>query len=581
MTVEMEEQVGGLFAPLPLPVVAELWLQVADVSELVGADAGAAELVRAVAGLEGADVLALLKASDALVRSADRVRTVATGVIASRSGRDAGHSGLAQSHGHRNAVALVQEATGASRAEAAKQVRVGEALIEAARQASDAGDEALPDGGSCDGADAGMPGPEGEGEDGAGERVGGAGVGADRADDLGSVGAGADGADDVSAGVDPESADEAGRAARSWRTWLSEALLHGKLTRDQHHAILRGLGEPPEPETVDPADADAVAWAAARAQAAREAWAVAAQQLIEEAKYRTVEELGQQARMIRDRLDPEGAARRFEARYNNRGFRTWTDADGGKHGRIDFDDESYLWWQSVFDSALRPRRGGPRFVDPDEKKSAEQLASDTRTNDQLAYDLLMDVFRAGTLAEPKDVFGTRQAGVRIVHVMGPDGAPAGVAHSEDGLHSFPSDVADRRVCDTGTVSVTVDSCGNPLDVGREQRLYMPRQRVALAARDGGCLWRGCDRPASYCEAHHIDPWATEGGRTDVDRGILLCRFHHMELHHGGWRITREGKDEFMLHPPGGGEAITLHRRLALQYAWAGIDPPPKRFRGSG
>lgn len=48
-------------------------------------------------------------------------------------------------------------------------------------------------------------------------------------------------------------------------------------------------------------------------------------------------------------------------------------------------------------------------------------------------------------------------------------------------------------------------------------------------RDGGCLWPGCDRPAHVTEAHHIDPWAG-GGATDCDRGILLCRFHHLTLH---------------------------------------------------
>ena len=70
-----------------------------------------------------------------------------------------------------------------------------------------------------------------------------------------------------------------------------------------------------------------------------------------------------------------------------------------------------------------------------------------------------------------------------------------------------------------------------------------------------------------------------GGLTDIDRGILLCRFHHMELHHGGWRITREGRADFLLHPPPGrGHPIVLRPRLALRYAWADLAPPPQRFR---
>nr|BFF12105.1 hypothetical protein GCM10025699_34080 [Microbacterium flavescens] len=130
---------------------------------------------------------------------------------------------------------------------------------------------------------------------------------------------------------------------------------------------------------------------------------------------------------------------------------------------------------------------------------------------------------------------------------------------------------------------------------RHRDLYFRRRRQSARSRTRGPplhaeaahrarrarrrrRWRGCDRPASYCEAHHIDPYAT-GGRTDVDRGILLCRFHHMELHHGGWRITRDGRADFVLHPPPGrGDPVILPPRLTLRRLWADLDPPPPRFR---
>ena len=143
-------------------------------------------------------------------------------------------------------------------------------------------------------------------------------------------------------------------------------------------------------------------------------WSLAAEQLVAEANERTVEELARTARAIRDQFDPEGAAARFDERFERRSFRTWTDADGIRRGNIAFDDIGGAWMQSIFDAALRPRRGGPRFVDPAEKARAEELVADPRSNDQLAYDLLLDVLRAGALADEKSVFGTRQAGVRIL-----------------------------------------------------------------------------------------------------------------------------------------------------------------------
>ncbi len=360
---------------------------------------------------------------------------------------------------------------------------------------------------------------------------------------------------------------------RPWHAPLSEALLTGVLTGAQHDAILRGLGEPP---TL--ADADELTL-----RGFDEAWSLAASQLADEAQQRTVEELARAARTVRDVLDPEGAARRFDERFERRAFRMWTDADGVRRGTIVFDDDSGLWVQAIIDSALRPRRGGPRFVDPDEKQRAEQLAGDPRTNEQLTYDLVLDTLRAGALAEADAVFGTRQAGVRLV--MTKDAAAAveagdpAIAIVEDDGTALPAWLAVQHACATGTSDCSLDRDGNPLYLGREARLFSSAQKVALAIRDGGCRWRGCDKPASYCESHHIDHWCRDNGRTDVDRGILLCRFHHMQLHHGDWRITRDGLGEFVLHPPPGrGDPIVLEQRLARRYAWGDLDPPPRRFR---
>jgi hypothetical protein len=49
------------------------------------------------------------------------------------------------------------------------------------------------------------------------------------------------------------------------------------------------------------------------------------------------------------------------------------------------------------------------------------------------------------------------------------------------------------------------------------------------------------------------------------------------LHHRGWSITRSGTGDFVLHDPGGGGHV-LRPRTVLTYLWAGVDPPPKRFR---
>lgn len=237
-----------------------------------------------------------------------------------------------------------------------------------------------------------------------------------------------------------------------------------------------------------------------------------------------------------------------------------------------------------------PAAAGPRFVDPGEHARAQELVADPRSNEQLEFDLFMDVLRAGSLADAETVFGARQAGVRLVQIVTDTGenpkagemarpGPAGPVYTEDGMHALPVPAAQQQVCASGVVPVAVDRRGRPLDVGREQRLYTSRQRVALAVRDGGCRWPGCDRPPAYCEAHHIDEWRKDRGRTDLDRGILLCRFHHLQLHHNRWRITRNRTDDFVLHDPRG-RPCAMRPRIELQYAWGDLDPPPPRFRAA-
>lgn len=483
--------------------------------------------------LPDAEVLAILRESAEVCRQAEQIKLIAAGIVGVRSSRSAGHSGLSQSQGHRSPASLVQEVTGSTKGEAARDVRVGGTMVQ--------GDDSSSDGGSDDGA--------GE-QDADGDES--------RDQDADAPEAGTDGTTKPK----PEPAH--------WTDPLRAALRKGAISTAQFDAILRGLGEPPLSDAAD----------GVSTREAHEAWMQAAEQLVQEAVERTVEELGASARMIRDLLDPEGAERRFLARYEKRLFRMYRDQEGTRRASIAFDDEGGAFLESLIAAAMRPRRGGPRFVDAEEQARAAELVDDARTNDQLTYDLLIDVIRAGALADAKAVFGTRQAGVRFVQVMDAAGKRAPLAHTEDGLDAIPSSVVDQHICESGTTSVQIDSCGNPLDVGREHRLFTPRQRIALAIRDGGCRWRGCDRPASYCEAHHIDMYS-HGGRTDIDRGILLCRFHHMNLHHGGWSISRDGTGtgpgEFVLRHPSG-EAFALRPRTALSYAWGGIDPPPKRFR---
>ena len=151
------------------------------------------------------------------------------------------------------------------------------------------------------------------------------------------------------------------------------------------------------------------------------------------------------------------------------------------------------------------------------------------------------------------MLGSRRPAVRVLVTQNDTGRRTpGTGHGRIEGQPRPTPVSietvERTICGSGTIPVTFDRDGQCIDLGREQRLYSALQRIGLAARDGGCRWPGCDSPASWTEAHHINHWARDHGQTDLADGILLCRHHHLLLHNNHWDITRTGGNYWLLPP---------------------------------
>jgi hypothetical protein len=125
----------------------------------------------------------------------------------------------------------------------------------------------------------------------------------------------------------------------------------------------------------------------------------------------------------------------------------------------------------------------------------------------------------------------------------------GAAHTRDDHPIHPATAA-HLLCDPVITTLIVDSLGVSLDMGREIRLANRRQRRALAKRDGGCIFPGCDAPTGWCDAHHVIWWANDGP-TDIFNLALLCRYHHGVTHRRGWTMTAAGSDWFTWTTPSG------------------------------
>src|SRR5690606_38515061 len=82
------------------------------------------------------------------------------------------------------------------------------------------------------------------------------------------------------------------------------------------------------------------------------------------------------------------------------------------------------------------------------------------------------------------------------------------------------------------------------------RTYTGALRRAVIARDRHCGWPGCTQEVRWCEVHHIRWWDRDDGPTSADNGVLLCSFHHHEVHRYDYTLTRRSGEPA---EPGGGE----------------------------
>jgi hypothetical protein len=311
---------------------------------------------------------------------------------------------------------------------------------------------------------------------------------------------------------------------------LSVGVTAGEISVTSADAIRRGLGRPDAGTSAESLD-DLAA------------------NLVSRSPGFTPEQLYRAAADARNRIDAEGVARREREQREARFFRARQRDDGMVGGSFLLDQEDGALLISALDAVLSPRRGGPRFVDERSRGSADALQNDPRTNDQLAADTFADIVRLAVNADAGRVFGTRQPAVHVVVTADDLTSGLGYAHLEGAPEAVSIDTTRRLACSAGLIGLLFHRDGRPLDVGRSQRLFTERQRIALAARDGGCRFPGCTRPPSYCEAHHIDHWMRDRGSTDVDRGILLCKHHHLLIHNNQWQIVHDPDGGFAVVPP--------------------------------
>ena len=313
-----------------------------------------------------------------------------------------------------------------------------------------------------------------------------------------------------------------------WLASVAAALTSGDISVDVAGAIRSGLGSPS-------ADVPGELLAAAAAS-------LCSLELDPDRVFRL-------ARDARDALDEAGIADREAVLHQKRSLRFWRTPDGGAQLHWVLDAESAAIVGEIIDRITSPRRGGPRFVDPIQAGKASRILEDPRTTEQLSSDAFVELLRQGADADSSALLGTGAPVIRVLVAAAALDGGSGHGRIEGSPVPISLETVSRLVCGADVTAVSIDPSGRVLDLGREQRLYTRRQRIALAVRDGGCRWPGCERPPSWTEAHHTRHWARDHGSTNIDDGILLCRHHHLLAHNNHWEIKHRGGEYLLVPPP--------------------------------
>jgi hypothetical protein len=93
--------------------------------------------------------------------------------------------------------------------------------------------------------------------------------------------------------------------------------------------------------------------------------------------------------------------------------------------------------------------------------------------------------------------------------------------------------------------------GVVVDQGRLRRLFEGAMREAVMLHSPTCIFPGCDRPASWCQADHLQPWST-GGSTSTSNGGPTCAKHNL-LRNQGYTVWRDPDGVYHTYHPDGHE----------------------------
>jgi hypothetical protein len=112
------------------------------------------------------------------------------------------------------------------------------------------------------------------------------------------------------------------------------------------------------------------------------------------------------------------------------------------------------------------------------------------------------------------------------------------------------DTVRRIACDATIVLAVDDDVGHTMYEGRARRFPTGAQRREIIRRDRHCRFPGCTN-VTFSDVHHLVPWVSGRGRTDLENLVLLCEHHHHQVHSRRWAVSGDANVELTFVGPTG------------------------------
>jgi hypothetical protein len=205
---------------------------------------------------------------------------------------------------------------------------------------------------------------------------------------------------------------------------------------------------------------------------------------------------------------------------------------------------------SVLVSGNLDPEGGAVFRTAIEPLARSSGAHDYRTREKRVADavveLAMHSLDTGLIPQQ----GTQRTHLNVTASLETLQGLPGASAADLEFSSVPisAKTVERLACDASITRIVLGSESIVIDVGRAKRTISGPARKALNARDRGCTWPGCERPASWTSGHHLKHWI-HGGDNQPPNLTLLCYRHHYLVHEGHWQIVRGDDGRMLTIPP--------------------------------